>query len=341
MSTFRIGLSAAFIRADGKPTFPSCDWSTLSGASDVEVEQMQPGNTLHPELIAGYDALVLMGEKVTADSFRDDDRLKLITRMGVGFDRIDVPACTEHDVALTITPDGVRRPMASSVVLMILALAHRLVEKDRVTRTGPLGWPARLDFFGVGLVGKTLAIVGLGNIGCEVVRLIRAFDMRIIAHDPYIDPKNAEELGVTLVDIDTAFREADFLSFNCPLNDETRGIGSAEGMAKMKPGSYLVNTSRGPVVDQKALYQALVEGRLAGAAIDVFDPEPSPADDPILKLNNVILTPHAIGYSDQMFSTMGEVNPRAILAVKNGQSPDNLVNPEVVNRAQFQKKLGR
>jgi phosphoglycerate dehydrogenase-like enzyme len=98
-------------------------------------------------LIASYDALVLMGEKVTASSFRDDDRLKLITRMGVGFDRVDVPACTKHDVALTITPDGVRRPMASSVVLMILTLAHRLVEKDRVTRTGPLGWPARLDFF--------------------------------------------------------------------------------------------------------------------------------------------------------------------------------------------------
>ncbi|MDA1309432.1 MAG: NAD(P)-dependent oxidoreductase [Proteobacteria bacterium] len=341
MSTFRIGLSAAFTRADGKPTFPSCDWSTLAGASDIEVEQMQPANTLTPEVIAGYDALVLMGEKVTADSFRDDDRLKLITRMGVGFDRIDVPACTERDVALTITPDGVRRPMASSVVLMILALAHRLVEKDRVTRTGPLGWPARLDFFGVGLVDKTLAIVGLGNIGREVVRLIRAFDMRIIAHDPYIDPKIAEELGVTLVDLDTAFRQADFLSFNCPLNDETRGIGSAEGMAKMKPTAYLVNTSRGPVVDQKALYQALVEGRLAGAAIDVFDPEPSPADDPILKLNNVIVTPHAIGFSDQMFSTMGEVNTRAILAVKGGQSPDNLVNPEVVNRAGFQKKLGR
>lgn len=341
MSTFRVGLSAAFTRGDGKPTFPSCDWSVLEGTEGVEIDRMAPGNTLTQELIAGYDALVLMGEKVTADTFRDDDQLKLLTRMGVGFDRIDVPACTERDVALTITPDGVRRPMASSVVLFILALSHRLLEKDRVTRTGPLGWPARLDFFGTGLTGRTLSIIGLGNIGQEVVRLIRAFDMRIIAHDPYIDPKVAEGLGVTLVDLDTAFREADFLSFNCPLNEETKGIGSAEGMAEMKPSAYLVNTARGPVVDQKALYNALVEGRLAGAAIDVFDPEPSPSDDPILKLSNVIVAPHAIGFVDQMFQTMGEVNTRAILAVKNGQAPDNLVNPEVVNRVGFQKKLGR
>lgn len=341
MSTFRVGLSAAFTRADRKPTFPSCDWAELKAMRDVEIEQMAPGNRLTQEQIDGYDAIVLMGEKVTPEMFRDDDRLKLIARMGVGFDQIDVPACTEHDVALTITPDGVRRPMASSVVLFILALSHRLLEKDRVTRTGPLGWPARLDFFGTGLTGRTLAIIGLGNIGQEVARLIKAFDMRIIAHDPYLDPKVAEGLGVTLVDLDTAYREADFLSFNCPLNNETRGIGSAEGMAKMKPTAYIVNTARGPVVDQSALYQALVEGRLAGAAIDVFDPEPSPSDDPILKLSNVIVAPHAIGFMDQMFSTMGDVNTRAILAVKDGQAPDNLVNPEVVNRAGFQKKLGR
>ena len=341
MSAFRIGLSAAFTRADGKQTFPSCDWSTVQAMPDVELAQLSVGDHLGREQIADFDVVVLMGEKVSADTFRDDGRLKLIARMGVGFDRIDVAACTENDVALTITPEAVRRPMASSVVCMVLALAHRLVEKDRITRTGPLGWPARLDFFGVGLAGKTLAIVGLGNIGQEVVRLIRAFDMRLLAFDPYVDGRVAEELGVALVDLDTAFREADFLSFNCPLNAETQGIGSAEGLAKMKPTAYIVNTARGPVIDQQALYRALVDGRLAGAAIDVFDPEPSPANDPILKLSNVIVAPHAIGFSDQMFATMGTVNTRAITAVKNGEAPANLVNPEVVNRPGFQKKLGR
>ena len=165
--------------------------------------------------------------------------------------------------------------------------------------------------------------------------------MRIIAHDPYLDPQIAADLGIELVELETAFREADFLSFNCPLNDETRGIGSAEGIALMKPTAYIVNTARGPVIDQQALYAALVEGRIAGAAIDVFDPEPAPADDPILALNSVIVAPHAIGFSDQMFQTMGEVNTRAILAFRDGDAPENLVNPEVVNRAGFQARLGR
>ena len=341
MSKFRIGLSSAFTRADGKPTFPSCRWDALHDESNIELVELTGEDPLTPAGIEGFDAVILLGEAVTPATFRADDRLKLIARMGVGFDRIDVDACTAHDVALTITPDAVRRPMASSVVCMILALAHRLVEKDRITRTGPLGWPARMDCFGTGLAGKTLAIIGLGNIGREVVRLIRPFDMRIIACDPYIEPGIAADLGVELVDRDTAFREADFLSFNCPLNDETRGLGSQAGIALMKPTAYIVNTARGPVIDQKALYRALVEERLAGAAIDVFDPEPSPADDPILRLNNVIMAPHAIGFSDQMFAIMGEVNTRAILAVRDGMAPENLVNPEVANRAGFQRKLGR
>ena len=340
MSTFRVGLSAAFVRADGKPAFPSCDWSGLAAAG-IELADMNPADVLAPGDLEGFDAVVLMGEGMNAASFPADGQLGLVCRMGVGYDRINVPACTERDVALTITPDGVRRPMASSVVLMILALAHRLVEKDRIARTGPLGWPARMDCFGTGLVGRTLAIIGLGNIGREVTRLIRPFDMRIIAHDPYIDPQIAAGLGVELVGLETAFREADFLSFNCPLNDETRGIGSADGIALMKPTAYIVNTARGPVIDQNALYAALVEGRIAGAAIDVFDPEPAPADDPILALNSVIVAPHAIGFSDQMFQTMGEVNTRAILAYRDGTAPENLVNPEVVNRAGFQARLGR
>ena len=340
MSTFRVGLSAAFVRADGRPAFPSCDWSRLAAAG-IELADMNQADVLTPGDLEGFDAVVLMGEGMDASSFPADGRLGLVCRMGVGYDRIDVAACTGRDVALTITPDGVRRPMASSVVLMILALAHRLVEKDRIARTGPLGWPARMDCFGTGLVGRTLAIIGLGNIGREVTRLIRPFDMRIIAHDPYLDPEVAAGLGVELVGLETAFREADFLSFNCPLTDETRGIGSAEGIALMKPTAYVVNTARGPVIDQRALYAALVEGRLAGAAIDVFDPEPAPADDPILALNSVIVAPHAIGFSDEMFQTMGEVNTRAILAFRDGTAPENLVNPEVVNRAGFQARLGR
>ena len=329
MSKFRVGLSAAFTRQDNKPTFPSCDWSRLANSDKVELEELTPGTVLSKELIEGFDALVLLGEKVTADTFRKDNRLKLIARMGVGFDQIDVEACTKNDVALTITPAAVRRPMASSVVLMILALAHRLIDKDRLTRTGPMGWPSRLDFFGTGLVGRTLSIIGLGNIGQEVVRLIKPFDMRIIAHDPYLDQSEIKDIDVELVNLETAFREADFLSFNCPLNDETRHIGSKAGIAAMKPTAYIINTARGPVVDQKALYKALTEQRIAGAAIDVHDSHPIPSNSKLIQLENTLLTPHIGGSSFETIDRYSSMVLKDLRVFLKGKMPKNIANPEV------------
>ena len=140
---------------------------------------------------------------------------------------------------------------------------------------------------GVGLVGRTLGSLGIGNIGAEVFRLAKPFDMSFIAHDPYADPKVAGELGIELVGLEELFREADLLSVSCPLDDETRHIVNAERLALMKPTAYLINTARGPIVDQKALTEALQEGRIAGAGLDVFEQEPIRPDDPILKLDNV------------------------------------------------------
>lgn len=338
MTAFRVGLSADFTRADGKPTFPSYDLSPLA-ADGVELVELPRTAVLAPGHVAGFDAIVLLGERMAASSFPGDGRLALIARMGVGFDTVDTAACTANDTALTITPEAVRRPMATTQVCFILALAHNLVAKDRIARTGSLGWPARLDFHGTGLVGRTVGSVGIGNIGAEMFRLLKAFDVRMIAHDPYTDPARFAELGVESVPLEAVFERSDFVTFNCPLNDETRGIGSAALIARMKPTAYLVNTSRGPVVNQKALYHALVEQRIAGAAIDVFDPEPPVAGDPILQLDSVITAPHSLGWTDQMFATMGEVNRGAIADVKAGRIPANVVNRAVLERAGFQAKL--
>ncbi len=340
MSDFRVGLSGDFTRPDGKATFPSCDLSPL-GTEGMTLETMPRRGVLSADDVHDFDAVVLMGERVTPETLAGVDRLTLIARMGVGYDTIDVPACTAAGVALTMTPDAVRRPMASALVTFILALAHRLMEKDRITRTGSLGWPARLDFHGTGLVGRTVGSVGIGNIGAEMFRLLKPFDVRMIAHDPYVDQALAAELGIELVSLDAVFSESDFLTFNCPLTDATRGIGSREGIAKMKPSAYLINTSRGPVVDQNALYGALVERRIAGAAIDVFDPEPPSADDPILALDTLICAPHALGWTDQMFETMGLINADAVRAVRTGEAPKNIVNRDVVDAPAFQAKLAR
>lgn len=338
MTAFRVGLSADFTRADGKATFPSYDLSPL-GAKGVELVELPRAAVLSAAQVTGCDAIVLLGERMAASSFPSDGRLALIARMGVGYDTIDTDACTAADVALTITPDAVRRPMATTQVCLILALAHNLVAKNRIARTGTLGWPARLDWHGMGLVGRTIGSVGVGNIGAEMFRLLKAFDVRMIAHDPYADPSGLAALAVEAVSLEAVFEGSDVVTFNCPLNPETRGIGSTAMIARMKPTAYLVNTSRGPVVDQKALYDALVEQRIAGAAIDVFDPEPPSAHEPILRLDNVITAPHALGWTDQMFTSMGDINRRAIEDMMAGRAPANVVNKAVLERPGFRDRL--
>ena len=182
---------------------------------------------------------------------------------------------------------------------------------------------------GTGLVGRTLGQLGIGNIGAEVFRLVRPFDMNFIAHDPYADPKVAQELGVRLVGLEELFREADVLSVSCPLNEETQHIVNAERLALMKPSAYLINTARGPVVDEKALTEALQERRIAGAGLDVFEQEPSPADNPLYRLDNVIVTPHALCWTDQCFAGIGAADVKAVLDVMHGRVPTGIVNREI------------
>ena len=221
-----------------------------------------------------------------------DGRLAVVARFGVGYDSVDVPACTAAGIALVITPDGVRRPVAVSILTFILALTQKLLIKDRLCRQGPDGWAKRSDHMGEGLVGKTLGQLGMGNIGAEVFRLAAPFGMRFLAHDPYQDPKVAAELGVELVGLEELFRRADYLSVSVPLSEATHHIVGDRLLRLMKPTAYVINTSRGPVVDQRALHRALTDGTIAGAGLDVFEVEPCPADEPILQLDNVVVAPH-------------------------------------------------
>src|SRR5262249_51732232 len=161
--------------------------------------------------------------------------------------------CTEAGIALVITPDGVRRPVAVSIMTLILALTGKLPVKDKLTREAHAGFAKRSDHMGVGLVGRTLASLGIGNIGAELFRLAKPFDMKFIAHDPFADKKVASELGIELVSLEDAFRRADILSVSCPLTPETRHLVNAERLALMKPTAYFINTARGPIVDQRAL----------------------------------------------------------------------------------------
>jgi len=336
---FRVALSGDFRQPDGSPTYPDFDLEPLRNAPNVEMEFLQPLNPIRAEQLAGFDALILLAHRFTRDSIPTDGRLAVVARFGVGYDTVDVEACTRAGIALVITPDGVRRPVAVSIITLMLALTGKLTIKDRLTREGAAGFARRAEHMGVGLVGRTLGALGIGNIGAEAFRLAKPFEMQFIAHDPYADPALAHELGVELVTLEELFRRSDVLSVSCPLTPETRHIVNAERLALMKPTAYLINTARGPIVDQKALTRVLQERRIAGAGLDVLEQEPPDPEDPLLKLDNVILAPHALCWTDQCFAGNGAADVRAVLDVQHGREPRGVVNRAVLASDPWRERL--
>ncbi|HEY1383512.1 MAG TPA: NAD(P)-dependent oxidoreductase [Dongiaceae bacterium] len=337
--TFRVALSGDFRKADGSPTFPDFDTAPLRDATGVEVAYIDASNPIRAEQLADFDALILLAPRFARESIHPNGRLSAVARFGVGYDNVDVAACTEAGIALCITPDGVRRPVAVSIITLMLALTGKLLIKDKLTRSGPEMFNKRIDHMGVGLVGKTLGSLGIGNIGAELFRLARPFDMKFIAHDPFADKTVAAELGIELVGLENVFRRADVLTVNCPLMPETRHLVNAERLALMKPTAYLVNTARGPIVDQKALTKVLTERRIAGAGLDVLESEPPDPDDPILKLENIILTPHALCWTDQCFAGNGAADVKAVLDIQRGRVPRGVVNRAVLDQPRFRARL--
>jgi D-3-phosphoglycerate dehydrogenase len=335
---FRVALSGDFLKADGEPAYPMFDLQPLRLAG-AELAYVAPvDGAMRAADLEGFDALILLGARFGADSIPADARLGLVARFGVGYDTVDVAACTAAGIAVVVTPDGVRRPVAVTVITFMLALATRLMAKDRLARRGPEGWAMRSAHMGMGLTGRTLGLLGIGNIGADVLRLAAPFDMRFIAHDPYVDAATARALGATLVDIDTLFREADFLSVNVPLNETTRGLVGQRLLDLMKPTAFLINTARGPIVDQQALFAALSAGRIAGAGLDVFEVEPVPADEPILRLDTVIVAPHALCWTDECFAGIGAADVRAVLAAMKGEAPPGLLNRDVLETPQWRRR---
>ncbi len=320
-------------------TFPSFDLSRLNDVEGVELSFLNPGSPLSAEDLEDVDALILLSDKFTSDSIPSSGRLCVVARFGVGYDTVDVGACTANDIAVCITPDGVRRPVAVSILTLMLALTGRLMVKDRLTRQGPEGFNARSDHMGIGLEGRVLGSVGFGNIGAEMYRMAAPLGMKFIAHDPFAATSLASELSVDLVDLDSVFTQSDVIAINCPLTPDTHHLVNADRLSQMKSSAFLINTARGPIVDQAALTDALQNNRIAGAGLDVFEVEPPDADDPILKLDNVIVTPHALCWTDQCFGGIGASDIASVLDIRAGQLPVGLLNRDVAERPGFQRKL--
>ncbi|MEX1019144.1 MAG: NAD(P)-dependent oxidoreductase [Litorilinea sp.] len=342
---FRIGISSDF-KVDAAGQIPPVLAQLIDPLPNVEYSYYEQTGTDEqgPYLTAGdiadYDALLVLNSRITAATFAGLDRLSVIARWGVGYDKIDVPACTANDVVLAITVDAVRRPVAEAVITLLLALAKCLPAKDKVVRTGR--WELRGAAPAVGLRGKVLGSIGLGNIGSEVFRLAAPFGFgRLLAADPYADAAHAAELGVELVDVETVFRESDFVTINAFLSEDTHHMVNAAQLARMKPTAYLINTSRGPLVNQNDLVAALEAGHLAGAGLDVFEEEPLPADHPLTRMENVILSPHSLAWTDDLYRDNGMGACESILSVFQGNAPKYPVNRDVLDRSGFQARLAQ
>ncbi|MEW8959703.1 hydroxyacid dehydrogenase [Neomoorella humiferrea] len=280
--------------------------------------------------IKGVEGVVVRTAPFTREIIAAADSLKVIARHGVGVDNIDVRAATERGILVVNTPDANAVSVAEHTITAIGALAKRLLSMDLATRRGE--WEVRNEYKAVDLDGKVLGLVGLGRIGTMVAKkAAAAFNMRVIAYDPYVRPETAAENNITLYsDLDRIFQEADVVSLHTPLTPETRGLVNEERLALMKASAFLINFSRGGVVDEDALYKALKNGLIAGAALDVFEEEPPPHNHPLFELDNVLLSPHSAALTKECVVRMATGAAQGVVDVLTGKRPQYVVNPEVL-----------
>jgi glyoxylate reductase len=284
------------------------------------------------EKAAKVEALAtLLSDKIDAEVFDAAPNLKIVAQMAVGFDNIDVTEATKRGIYVTNTPGVLTETTADFAWTLLMATARRVVEADKYVRTGKwkVGWhPMMMQ--GRDIYGATIGIVGLGRIGCAIAKRAKGFDMKVLYHDIIRRPDFEKEYNIQFTQLDTLFQKADFVTINAPLTKETYHLVNEEKLRMMKKTAYLINNARGPIVDEKALYKALKEGWIAGAALDVFEQEPTPVTNPLLKLDNVVVAPHISSASYETRSRMAEMVAENLVAFFEGKTPPNLVNLEVV-----------
>jgi D-3-phosphoglycerate dehydrogenase len=326
----RVGITRDILDSRGEPAFGRAALVILDEAPGVEWEYLPAVvGEISAEHAARYDALYVNMARIPAAAVaRADCRLRVVARHGVGYDSVDVPAMTRAGILVTNTPWPMPRPVATIALTFILALAGKLMLKDRLTRSGR--WHERMDHMGMGLTGRTLGVVGAGRIGRELLRMARVFDLTLLAADPYVNAVELAYLGARKVDLPTLLRDADFVVTIPLLNDETRHLMSAPQFALMKRSAYFINVARGPVVDEPALIAALQSGRIAGAALDVFEQEPVDPANALLAMDNVILTPHSLCWTDECFHNMATTGLASIVDALAGRVPEFVVNRDVL-----------
>jgi D-3-phosphoglycerate dehydrogenase len=305
--------------------------SVLDARKDVEAvqfTQLSEDNIL--QHVGEYDAAILSITPFTARIIDKADKMQIVARHGVGYDAVDVPALTKKGIPLAVVGTANSVTVAEHALFFILALAKRAILFDREVRKG--NWDIRYDHIGYDIADKKVLVLGLGRIGRRLVPMLNAMGMKVFVYDPYVLQDTIVTTGATPVeDWRAALPDMDFVSVNCPKNEETNGmIGTAE-LASMKKTAFVVNTARGNIVDESALYHALKNGSIAGAGIDPFVVEPAGPNEPLFELDNIIVSPHSAGVTKESLFRMGAAAAQNILDQFDGRlNPENVINKEVL-----------
>ncbi|MCI0684046.1 MAG: D-glycerate dehydrogenase [Gemmataceae bacterium] len=315
---------------------PDAGLHLIKESTDAEVwaGQLPPPAAVLRQKVADCDGLVsLLTDAIDAAFLDKAPRLKVVSNFAVGFNNIDVKACTERGICVGNTPGVLTDATADMAFALLITAARRIVEGHEYTLAGKWKTWEPLGHLGQDLTGRTLGVVGMGRIGYALARRCRGgWHMKVLYHDVYKNEKAEQELGATQVDLDTLLRESDFVSLHTDLNEKTRGLIGTEQLKKMKKSAVLINTARGPLVDPKALSAALRDGTIFAAGLDVTDPEPIAANDPLLKLANVVIAPHIASATVQTRDQMAEICAKNLIAGLRGEPLPAWVNPEAAGK---------
>ena len=335
--TFRVALTGDF-QKDGEIIYPDFDLTQLTTTSGIEYNFFNEHKSeIEPVQLESFQGVIVLTPTVTSHSLSQSQNLLAVSRFGVGYDGVDVSACTEADVVLCTTVGAPDRPVAEATVGWMIALGHRMIIKDKLLRKGL--WNERSKYMGGELRDRTLGIIGLGGIGSVVIELLKGFGMKQpLVFDPFMDDTKAKNLGVKKVTLQELMKLSDFITIHCPLNEHTRNLISHNELDLMKSSSFIINTARGGIINEDALFEALSQKRIAGAALDCFDDEPVLEPNRFCQLDNVILAPHSIAWTQELFRDMGKKCSQHMIDLSNGIHPQGVINPEVFEKPTFQKK---
>jgi phosphoglycerate dehydrogenase-like enzyme len=340
-NAFRVALTADFYNSDGSPKYRDLG---LGGFDNQIGIKQAPLTTFESKItsaqVADCNGVIVLTPSVTAETVSNSENLLAIGRFGVGYDSVDVTACTNANVAVIITAGAVDRSVAEATVGWMIALTHHMRVKDNLIRQAK--WDERPKFMGSEIRDRVFGAIGFGGIARATIDLLKSFGMKQpLVYDPFVDSCTAQKYGVKLGTLEEVMASADFVSIHCPLTPKTKDLIGAKEIALMKPTAYLINTARGGIVDEVALQSALENKKIAGAALDCFVVEPLREPHKMSHLDNVLFAPHCIAWTDELFRDIGRSVCQSMIDIANGKRPHGIVNLEVFDKPEFQEKWAR